>query len=585
MAEERLSQVSGQLKQIPPVHSATGKYTVSEEPLGTARHVRVVCIGAGASGINLIRTLRKQVTIFDLVVYEKNEDIGGTWFENRYPGCKCDIPSHNYHFSWLPNPEWKEFYSSATEIQDYLQQCCGKEKLYDSIKTSHRVDHAEWNDSEGVWSLRIVDEKSGKQFHDYCHFLLDGMGILNNWTWPDIPGLHDFNGPLIHSANWPKDFNYDGLPVAVIGNGATGVQIVPAILPDVKHMVHVVRSPSWIAPPGLVNLSYSNAASILSKIDIDENGNFTTAQIQKFKELPEDYLTFVKAIELETNQNFSKIMIKDSDSQAITRGMIQEYMRNMLNNDEVLCKAFIPDFPLGCRRLTPGVGYLEALQDPKVDIVTDAIKRVVPNGIMTSTGKLLKVDAIICVTGFDVSFRPRFPIIGRKGTLQDIWSREVPKAYMSCAVTGMPNYFIFLGPNAPIGHGSYFTITEHIAKYIACIITKCQTQGIKSIAPSESAVNDYFEHTQEFMPRTTWSGNCRSWFKQGKKDGPVVALHPGSRIHFFDMLRDFRGEDWVFTYQASNQGNRFRYVGNGISARELDGSDCTWYLDEPDKLS
>lgn len=156
---------------------------------------------------------------------------------------------------------------------------------------------------------------------------------------------------------------------------------------------------------------------------------------------------------------------------------------------------------------------------------------------------------------------------------------------MSCAVAGMPNYFIFLGPNAPIGHGSYFTITEQIAKYIARVIIKCQTQGIKSITPSESAVNDYFEHMREFMPRATWSGSCRSWFKQGKKDGPVTALHPGSRIHFFDMLRDFRGEDWVFTYQPSSQGNRFWYLGNGVSTRELDGSDCTWYLDEPDKLS
>lgn len=178
MAEERLSQLSQQLNQISPADSVASKYTVSEEPLGTARHVRVVCIGAGASGINLIRTLRKQATNFDLVVYEKNKEIGGTWFENRYPGCKCDIPSHNYQFSWLPNPEWKEFYSSATEIQDYLHRCCEKEKLYSAIKTSHRVDHAEWNDSEGVWSLRIVDEKSGKKFHDHCHFLLDGMGIL-----------------------------------------------------------------------------------------------------------------------------------------------------------------------------------------------------------------------------------------------------------------------------------------------------------------------------------------------------------------------------------------------------------------------
>jgi hypothetical protein len=185
MAQARLSQLSEQLRQNPPQPPAIGKYTVLEQPIGTARNVRVVCIGAGASGINLIRTLRKHVTNFDLVVYEKNDDVGGTWFENRYPGCKCDIPSHNYQFSWCPNPEWTAFYSNNVEIQDYLRQCCEKEKLYDAIKTSHRVDRAEWNEAEGVWKLQIVDERTKEHFQDYCHFLLDGMGILKyviQWT-------------------------------------------------------------------------------------------------------------------------------------------------------------------------------------------------------------------------------------------------------------------------------------------------------------------------------------------------------------------------------------------------------------------
>lgn len=140
----------------------------------------------------------------------------------------------------------------------------------------------------------------------------------------------------------------------------------------------------------------------------------------------------------------------------------------------------------------------------------------------------------------------------------------------------------FLGPNAPIGHGSVFTITEHIAKYVVRIIKKCQTQGIKSLWPSQSAVDEYSEHIQSFMPRTAWASNCVSWFKNGTLDGPVIALHPGSRIHFFHMLEGFRGEDWE--YHHYNKQNRFQYLGNGFSTKELGGEDATWYLDEPDKL-
>jgi len=146
---------------------------------------------------------------------------------------------------------------------------------------------------------------------------------------------------------------------------------------------------------------------------------------------------------------------------------------------------------------------------------------------------------------------------------------------MSNSVPGFPNYFMFLGPNAPIGHGSVFTITEHVAKYIVNIIRKCQTENIKSIAPTEAALNDFYEHLETFMPRTAWAGTCRSWFKEGRETGPVTAVHPGSRIHWFHMLEQFRGEDFEYAYEKPN---RFAYLGNGFSTKELGDGDKTWYL-------
>lgn len=252
----------------------------------------------------------------------------------------------------------------------------------------------------------------------------------------------------------------------------------------------------------------------------------------------------------------------------------------MLGGDEKLCKALIPTFPLGTRRLTPAPGYLESIRAPNVEVITEGIARFVPEGIQLNSGEIVILDAIICATGFDNSFCPRFPIVGRYGNVQDRMRSETPRGYMSCALPGVPNYFTFLGPNAPIGHGSVFTLSEHIAKYITRVISKCQKDGIKAIAPSEEAVQDYSEHIAAFMPRTAWGSAGRSWFKGGKEEGPVVALHPGSRIHFFHMLEQFRGEDWEYVYDNTSH-NRFSYLGNGFSARELDPTfDSTSYLDE-----
>lgn len=280
-------------------------------------------------------------------------------------------------------------------------------------------------------------------------------------------------------------------------------------------------------------------------------------------------------------------------------------MKACLRDNERFCKALIPDYPLGCRRMTPASGYLQSLQAPNVELYEDEIARIVEGGIELRNGELVEVDAIMCATGFDTSFVPCFPIFGRHGNVQDTMAQGAPRSYMSCALPGVPNYFselsflsmgtssiassfpdtttiAFFGPNAPIGHGSVFTLSEHIAKYVAGIIRKCQTEGIKALAPAQAAVDDYSEHIANFMPRTTWSSPCRSWFKGGHdtEAGPVTALHPGSRLHFFHMLQTFRGEDWDYVYENPG-GNRFAYLGSGLSTQELGPkADPAWYLDD-----
>ncbi|KAK7988530.1 Cytochrome c oxidase polypeptide 5 [Apiospora arundinis] len=569
----------------PTSHTAKAPYTVVEKPLGSTKHVRIVGIGAGASGLNLVRTLRKQLTDYELVIYEKNHDVGGTWLENRYPGCRCDVPSHNYQFSWRPNPEWSNFFAPAEEIRQYLCRICEEENMRESIKTQHRVSGAWWDEARGLWDLNVLNLTTGEEFRDEANFIVDGSGVLNNWKWPDIEGLNSFQGQLVHTASWPENFNYAGKTVAVIGNGSSGVQLVPTIQPDVKKLYHCVRTPTWVIPPRIMTMMALNgpAKAVLGQIEMDDKENFSQAQIEKFRSQPELYRHFVKSIERDINGTFP-IILNGGKLQAFSTEKVVQYMTACLGGNERLCETLIPKYPLGTRRITPAPGYLESLRAPNVELFHDNISKIVPEGILLKSGEIVKLDAIICATGFDNSYCPRFPVVGRSGNLQDRMRMNTPKSYMSCALPGVPNYFTFLGPNGPVGHGSIFTASEHIAKYITKIIMKCQKEGIKAIVPSDAAVEDYYQHIAAFMPRTAWQSSGRSWFKNGKEDGPVTALHPGSRIHFFHMLEQVRGEDWDYIYDSPSR-NRFAYLGNGFSTKELDPDfDTAWYLDEPDKL-
>ncbi|KAL2419678.1 FAD-binding monooxygenase tazF [Exophiala dermatitidis] len=547
----------------------TYDYEVTEKPLGEPRKLRVITIGAGASGLNMARQIESHMKNVEHIIYEKNEDVGGTWFENRYPGCACDIPSHNYQFTWEPNPDWSTFYSAAPEILSYFKSLATKYELYRYIKLRHKVAEAVWHDETSRWLLKIEDMTTGQIVDDWCDFLINGAGILNNWKWPDIPGLHSFKGTLVHSANWPKDVDLKGKTVAVLGCGSSAVQIVPTIQPEVKDLVTFIRSPTWIT----AGYAQSKAGPGGS------NFHFSEEQKQKFRADPKSYLEYRKDIEHELNSRF-KFIIKDSPEQEEARQFSVYEMKTKLGHDPRLVKHLIPNFAVGCRRPTPGNGYLEALTQPNVRVVTDHIEKVVEEGIVLKTGETIKVDVFICATGFDISFFPRFPLIGRGGvSLADQW-KEKPEGYLSLAVNNFPNYFMFLGPSSPAGHGSILPIIEHATKYMVNVMKKAQTQGIRSLAPTKAAVDDFNVHVTTYMKRTAWTTACRSWFKNGKIDGPVVALHPGSRIHWFHMLDRPRYED--FEIQTFSR-NRFQYLGNGFSTREAPGVDTASYFDDPDK--
>ncbi|CAK7229173.1 hypothetical protein SCUCBS95973_007130 [Sporothrix curviconia] len=566
-------------------------YSVVEQPLGTARPLRIIVVGAGASGLNVVRNVKEHMRNVDVQVYEKNGVVSGTWFENSYPGCACDIPSHNYQYSWAPNPGWSEYYASQKEIRAYFERVATEHGLLPYIRFGQKVVGATWDEEAAVWRFRIEDVATGEVADDYGHFFINASGYLNNWKWPTIPGLHSFAGPVLHSGAWDSSVDLAGKRVAVIGYGSSGIQLVTAIQPVVQSLTTFIRGPTWIT------------AGFGSKYAAPGGLNFTFTDEQKaaFAADPAAYLAYRKGVEHELSSRF-KMLHKDTPEQEAAVAFSRADMLRRLNTSTDKAKAkhlaetLIPTFPVGCRRPSPGNGYLEALSAPNVDVITGReIARIEADGLVlvdeakggdaheTKETKETKVvvDVIVCATGFDLSFRPRFPIIGRQGVdLRDAWTDRAT-AYLSMAPADMPNYFVFLGPQAPVGHGSAIPIVEHLTKYMLKMVYKMQTQGYVSVAPRPEAIREFIEHADTFLPRTAWAGKCRSWFKNGQESGPVTGLHPGSRLHWFHLLQEPRYEDWVWT--TANKSNRWAYLGNGFSVMEGEGRDLTWYFDAPEK--
>ncbi|ETI26517.1 hypothetical protein G647_03294 [Cladophialophora carrionii CBS 160.54] len=539
-------------------------YRIIEEPFGARRKLRVIHIGAGASGICFSKFARDRLENVEFQVYEKNDDIGGTWLENRYPGCACDIPSVCYQFTWDRNPEWSHYYSDSPEIWRYFKSVVERHDLMKHIKLRHKIIAAKWEEQEGLWHVRIRDEEQDREFTDTCNVLVNGGGILNNWKWPDIPGLHSFQGVLQHSAHYTEGLDLKGKRVAVIGTGSSGIQIVAKIAYEVDHLYTWVRSPTWIT------------AGFAQKFASNGGGNFEYTPIQKqlFKENPKLYLKYSKMIESELNQRFKFILKNTPESKAAKEYATAEMKQKLANNPELMEKMIPTDFDVGCRRPTPGNGFLEALNRENVTVFTKLMTTVTPKGFIDHTGQEHEVDIIICATGFVTTWIPRFPVEANGTTLAKLWGDEAP-SYLSVAPPSIPNYYMMGGPYGPLGHGSFLPILETLARYIIQIIDKMQTDRIKALTPRAEAIAQFKQHADLFLQRTAWVSGCSSWFKQGRVDGPLP-MFPGSRLTYLNILEKPRFEHYQIEH--CNELNMFEFLGDGFDVREFDGRDLSYYL-------
>ena len=538
------------------------------------RKLRIVTIGAGYSGMMMAQKMQHKYAeemgkLTETVIYEACSTVGGTWNVNTYPGVRCDVPSAIYAFPFEPNPDWSHFFSTGGEIQDYFVRTVKKWQLDKKVRFEHRVKDATWQEDEARW--RLVIEHNGEEFVDHADILISARGFLSTWRWPSIPGLHDFRGHKCHSAAWDHSYDYSHKRIAVIGNGSSGIQILPrmAELPGAE-VTSFQRGPTWV-------VSRHTPARLVGSDDPSPNPEYRDEDKQRFRD-PVEMKKYRKAVQHGVNGAF-KLFVKGSQFNQDTTEFARKQMASKLNNDPELCEKLIPKYELGCRRITPGSDYLEAFVRPTVHLTNSPITRVTEDGILTEDGVSHKFDVIICATGFDISQTPSFPIIGRNGvSLAEKWKDE-PESYLSLACPDMPNLFFFTGPNATVGHGSLIFSLDWSAEWMIRWIRLIAYEDMASIAPKQEVVDEFVRYGDQIHKTLTWTGGCRSWYKANRVNGRVTATFAGSAILYEKLVNGrIRGEDFEIRYRSSN---RFRFLGNGFTQYELtEGNDLSYYVDK-----
>ncbi|KAI9713061.1 MAG: hypothetical protein M1820_001046 [Bogoriella megaspora] len=555
-----------------PKHMEEITIPLNDVPAFTpTRKLRIVTIGAGYAGMIMAHRLQYEHAeemgrLVEHTIYESKDCVGGTWVANTYPGVMCDVPSMIYAFPFDPNPNWSHFYSTGPEILEYFQRTVKKWNLDRDVQFNHTVKGAFWLEDRAQWELIV--EHEGEEREEYADILISARGFLSKPKWASIPGLHGFKGQLVHSAMWDHNFDYSHKRIGIIGNGSSAIQILPemAKLPG-SQVTSFQRGPTWI-------VSRMTPATLVGSSDPSFNPPYREEDKKRFQD-PQELKKYRKLVQGNVNSSFKMFRKGSQESKDATDFAIKQ-MSAKLNHDPTLCEKLIPKWELGCRRVTPGDGYLEAFTKPNVFLTNSEITRVSANGVHTEDGEFHELDVLISASGFDVSQVPAFPVVGRNEVcLADKWEEE-PESYISLACPDMPNYFIFTGPNATVGHGSLLTSMTWSAEWMIQWIRKMAAEDIASIAPKQDVVDEFVRYGDQIHKTLTWTGGCRSWYKSNRVDGRVTATFAGSAILYNHMVRQIRPEDFEIEYRSKN---RFRFMGNGFTQYELEeGNDLSYYV-------
>ncbi|KAI1761691.1 FAD/NAD(P)-binding domain-containing protein [Hypoxylon sp. FL1150] len=560
------------LKQPEAPSYPVSSISLVQRHIDEPRALRVAVVGAGMSGTLAGILLPAKVPNIQLTIFEKNADVGGTWFENRYPGVRCDVPAHVYQSSFDPNVNWTEQFAQGPEIRAYWQGLARKYDVYKYLKSSHRVDELNWDESKSVWNVKVNNLSTGETLTQEFDFVLTAIGRFNAWRLPNYDGINDFKGLLRHASNWDPEFDPTGKRVAVIGNGASGIQLVSNIQKRVKHLDHYARNKTWVAA------SFAGDETSITPIPISPELR------ESFKD-PKEYVKYRKELETKYWRGFAS-WLKGSELNDKAREEFIEIVKKRLAKKPELINSIIPDFSPHCRRLTPGPGYFEAITEDNVDYIQTRIKRFTETGIETTDGKHREVDAVFCATGANVDMVPPFGIWANGKDLSQLWRQDgvygFPYTYWGVATPGFPNLGFIHGPHGSGRSGTVPHGMEVQIAFYAQLLRKIGREGIKTLQPSRKAADEFLDYSDAFFATTVLSENCSSWYNGGKPGSRIHGLWPGSAAQQTIVYRHPRWEDWEYTY-LSDTGNRFAwYFGVGSTKKEEDPeSDITPYIRDP----
>ncbi len=489
---------------------------------------KVLVIGAGMTGMAAATKLREAG--YDFVVIEKNPEVGGTWFENRYPGVGVDTPSHFYSFSWEIWPDWSHYHPHGADMQRYMLEVADKYDLRRDIRFGTRVERLVWSDAEATWTV-TVRRPDGTTEDLVVNAVINGHGPVNRYKFPDIAGLADFAGPVVHTANYPADLDLAGKRVAVIGTGASAAQLVGAIAPVAADLTVYQRTRHWV----LFNPEIAH--------EVDEGMKWALSHIPTFKEWFRFRVYWSAADGLFANvlrdPAWEGNMEAVSQLNEMTRQYALQYMQAKFAGRPDLIAKLTPDFPIFSKRIILDNGWFDALARPNVHLEDQGIARVLPNGIEARDGRLFECDVIICATGFNVAkMVGDLTIIGSGGrNLGEEWGEEDPRSYLGMCVPGYPNYFHTVGPNSAPNHAAgQNLISEAQVNWIIEALDLVTGAGARAFAVRQEAFDAWNRKVDERMPQMIWSHpRANSYYNNSK--GRVFLSWPWRLVDFFNETR------------------------------------------------
>ncbi|MGZ4438309.1 MAG: flavin-containing monooxygenase [Nocardioidaceae bacterium] len=490
---------------------------MTQSPL--PQHVRVLVIGAGFGGLGMAIKLDRAGE-HDFLVAERGPDVGGTWRDNSYPGAACDVPSQLYSFSFAPNPSWSRSFSPQPEIQAYIRRVAQESGVLDRFRFETSVDDAAWDDDAQVWR---VTTSAG---HVTADVLVSAAGALSDPKLPDIDGIDSFAGEVFHSAQWNHDYDLTGKRVAVIGTGASAIQIVPEIAKQVARLDVYQRTAPYVMPR--------------------RDRAYTRPEKLAFKHLPLVQKAYRTGIYWGRECFVPAFTVNPKIALPAKKAALANIAKAI--TDPELRAKVTPTFEIGCKRILISNDYYPALARDNVDLVTERIAKVTPGAVVTADGTEREVDAIVVATGFHTTDLPIADHLrGRGGVrLADHFAEVGMQAYKGSTVHGFPNLFFIVGPNTGLGHSSMVFMIESQIAYVLDALRTMRERGTAAVEPAPEAQRRWNDDIQRRMKRTVWSvGGCSSWYLD--EHGRNVTLWPRTTFAFRRLTARFDPEAYVTT--------------------------------------